>query len=97
LQNRPIYLFDEWAADQDLEFKRVFYEELLPELKARGITPIVISHDHHYYSHADRIIEFNEGQIILDQTSPNGSLNAGRLETAPVDEAHQSAARHSHQ
>ena len=76
LQNRPIYLFDEWAADQDPEFKRVFYEELLPEFKARGITPIVISHDHHYYSHADRIIEFDEGRIVFDQTSRGGSLTA---------------------
>ena len=34
LEGRPIYLFDEWAADQDPEFKSVFYREILPELKA---------------------------------------------------------------
>ena len=50
LEDRPIYLFDEWAADQDPLFKEVFYLQLLPELKARGKTVLVISHDDHYYS-----------------------------------------------
>jgi len=36
LEDRPFYLFDEWAADQDPVFKTVFCQELLPELAARG-------------------------------------------------------------
>ena len=49
LEDRPIYLFDEWAADQDPLFKEIFYHELLPELKAKGKALIVISHDDRYY------------------------------------------------
>jgi putative pyoverdin transport system ATP-binding/permease protein len=63
LENRPIFVFDEWAADQDPQFKEVFYLQILPELKARNKTVIVISHDDHYYHVADRIIKLDFGQI----------------------------------
>jgi putative pyoverdin transport system ATP-binding/permease protein len=63
LEDRPIYLFDEWAADQDPIFKKVFYHQLLPELKSRGKTVIVISHDDHYYYMADRIVKLVNGKI----------------------------------
>ncbi|GJJ04467.1 ABC transporter ATP-binding protein [Duganella rhizosphaerae] len=63
LEDRPVYLFDEWAADQDPAFKRVFYTELLPELKARGKTVLVISHDDGYFDCADRIIKLADGQL----------------------------------
>ena len=71
LEDRPIYLFDEWAADQDPTFKEVFYLELIPELRARGKTVIVISHDDHYYGVADRIVKLDYGQIEYDG-SPEG-------------------------
>ena len=61
LEDRPIYLFDEWAADQDPVFKRVFYTELLPELKSRGKAVIVITHDDAYFSCADRILKLEDG------------------------------------
>jgi putative pyoverdin transport system ATP-binding/permease protein len=67
LEDRPIYIFDEWAADQDPQFKEIFYLELLPELKSRGKTVIVISHDDRYYHVADRIIKLEQGQIICDK------------------------------
>jgi putative pyoverdin transport system ATP-binding/permease protein len=67
MEDRPIFLFDEWAADQDTLFKEVFYYQLLPELKARGKTVCVISHDDRYYHIADRIIKFENGQILNDQ------------------------------
>jgi putative ATP-binding cassette transporter len=66
LEDRPIYLFDEWAADQDPMFKEFFYRELLPELKARGKTIIVISHDDRYYDVADRIVKLDSGQLVSD-------------------------------
>ena len=69
LEDRPIYLFDEWAADQDPLFKEVFYYQLLPELKSRGKTVIVISHDDHYYHVADRVVKLDYGQIEYDQYS----------------------------
>jgi putative ATP-binding cassette transporter len=67
LEDRAIYLFDEWAADQDPVFKEIFYLQLLPELKARGKTVIVISHDDRYYHVADRIIKLDYGRIEYDK------------------------------
>lgn len=64
LEDRPIYIFDEWAADQDPTFKEVFYHHLLPELKAQGKTVIVISHDDRYYHVADRIIKLDYGRLV---------------------------------
>ena len=45
LMDRPVYVFDEWAAEQDPEFREMFYHELLPALNQHGKTVIVISHD----------------------------------------------------
>ena len=63
LEDRPFYVFDEWAADQDPHFKKFFYLELLPELKANGKTVLVISHDDRYYYMADRIIKLDYGKV----------------------------------
>lgn len=71
LEERPIYVFDEWAADQDPYFKNIFYLELLPQLKARNKTVFVISHDDRYYDIADRLIKLDEGQVVEDSQSPN--------------------------
>jgi len=67
LEDRPIYVFDEWAADQDPLFKEVFYLQILPELKSRGKTVFVISHDDHYYNVADRVVKLDYGQIEYDK------------------------------
>jgi putative ATP-binding cassette transporter len=67
LEDRPIYLFDEWAADQDPAFRRVFYRELLPELKASGRTVLVISHDDAYFYCADRVIKLERGVLLGEQ------------------------------
>lgn len=66
LEDRPVYLFDEWAADQDPHFKNVFYHELLPALRARGKTVFAISHDDRFYDVADRVIKLDYGQVIYD-------------------------------
>jgi len=66
MEDRPIYLLDEWAADQDPPFKRFFYEELLPDLKRRGKTVLIITHDDQYFQLADRIIKLVDGQIVSD-------------------------------
>lgn len=63
LEDRPFYVFDEWAADQDPEFKHLFYTELLPALKNRGKTVLIISHDDRYFYVADRCIKLEEGRI----------------------------------
>lgn len=67
LENRPFYLFDEWASDQDPQFKNVFYTRLLPELKARGKAVVVITHDDKYFSTADRIIKLDFGKVVFDK------------------------------
>ncbi len=63
LEDRPICVFDEWAANQDARFKRFFYLELLPELKARGKAVLVITHDEDYYHAADRVVRLHEGLL----------------------------------
>jgi len=81
LEDRSVYLFDEWAADQDPVFKEVFYYQLLPELKAKGKTIIVISHDDHYYQVADRIVKLEYGKIDYDSAAP---LESAVLEGQPL-------------
>jgi putative ATP-binding cassette transporter len=66
LDDRPVYIFDEWAADQDPLFKEFFYLHLLPELKARGKMILVISHDDRYFGVADRIVKLEQGKIVND-------------------------------
>ncbi|HET9212217.1 MAG TPA: cyclic peptide export ABC transporter [Thermoanaerobaculia bacterium] len=74
LEDRPIYLFDEWAADQDPVFREVFYRQLLPELKKRGKTAVVISHDDRYYDVADRLIKLENGQVVSTTTPVLGEM-----------------------
>jgi putative pyoverdin transport system ATP-binding/permease protein len=64
LENRPIYVFDEWASDQDPVFKDVFYCQLLPALRRQGKTAVVISHDDQYFETGDRLIKLAHGKII---------------------------------
>jgi len=66
LEDRPIYLFDEWAADQDPLFKEIFYTQLLAELKAKGKTVVAISHDDRYFHLADRVVKLDYGKIDYD-------------------------------
>jgi putative ATP-binding cassette transporter len=66
LEDRPIYVFDEWAADQDPEFKDFFYRDLLSDLKAKGKMVLIICHDDHYFDVADRMIKLESGKIIYD-------------------------------
>ena len=66
LENRPVLVTDEWAADQDPAFRRIFYEELLPDLKRQGKTLIVISHDDRFFAIADRVLRMKDGQLVED-------------------------------
>lgn len=63
VEDRPFYLFDEWAAEQDPQFRDLFYRRLLPDLKQRGKTVIVITHDDRYFQYADRLLRMNLGQF----------------------------------
>ncbi|WP_417831826.1 cyclic peptide export ABC transporter [Terasakiella sp.] len=64
LEDKPIFIFDEWAADQDPHFKDYFYKTLLPQLKAQGKTLIIISHDDRYFDCADRVVKMDFGKIV---------------------------------
>lgn len=66
LENKPILVLDEWAADQDPHFRKFFYEELIPKLKKEGKTIIAVTHDDAYFHQADRILKFDYGQIVKD-------------------------------
>lgn len=63
LEDRPIYVFDEWASDQDPIFKKIFYTQLLPDLKNQGKAVIVVTHDDHYFDLADRIFKLDYGKL----------------------------------
>jgi putative ATP-binding cassette transporter len=79
VEDRPFYLFDEWAADQDPYFKSVFYTQLLPELKGRGKTVLVISHDDKYFGVADRIIKMDYGKLSPESAEagePNEAITS---------------------
>jgi putative ATP-binding cassette transporter len=67
LEGRPVCLFDELAADQDPAFRRRYYEELLPELKAAGRTLLIVSHDEAWFHTADRVLRLDAGHIVADE------------------------------
>lgn len=64
LEDRPIYIFDEWAADQDPTFRKYFYETLLPSLKQRGKTILAATHDDRYFHLGDRVLKMETGQFV---------------------------------
>ena len=63
LEDRPIQVLDEWAADQDPVFRRFFYEQLLMDMKRAGKTVIAATHDDHYFHVADRVLKMDNGVI----------------------------------
>lgn len=63
LEDRQIYIFDEWTADQDPSFRERFYSVILPDLKKRGKTVIAITHDDRYWGTADRIVKLDYGMV----------------------------------
>jgi putative ATP-binding cassette transporter len=76
VEDRPFYLFDEWASDQDPLFKEVFYTQLLPDLRSHNKAVLVITHDDRYFGGADRLIKLDYGRITgeyAEQPVPGGS------------------------
>lgn len=61
LEDRPLYVFDEWAADQEPGFREVFYMRILSRLRDRGKTVVVITHDDRYFHCADQIVKLDFG------------------------------------
>ena len=69
--DRPVYVFDEWAADQDPRFRSIFYTSILADLKRQNKIAIVISHDEGFYHVADQIIRFEYGKQVLYEPFEN--------------------------
>ncbi|UXI66209.1 cyclic peptide export ABC transporter [Tahibacter amnicola] len=86
LEDKDLYLFDEWAADQDPSFKEVFYRRIVHELKARGKAVIVISHDDRFFDEADRLIYMDQGRV---RESVDRTRRAPVLESAGNTLPHQ--------
>ncbi len=63
LENKDMIVFDEWAAEQDIEFRHFFYNDLLPMLREKGKGIIVITHDDRYFELADKLIVLDHGKI----------------------------------
>jgi putative ATP-binding cassette transporter len=75
LEKRPILLLDEWTAEQDPEFRRKFYDELLPDLMAAGATIVVITHDDRYLDELTlraRRVRMDEGRVVEQRTMNMG-------------------------
>jgi putative ATP-binding cassette transporter len=70
LGDKDIYVFDEWAADQDPEFRRYFYERFMEDLRIANKTVVAATHDDRFFNRADRIIEMEEGRVAEDRRNP---------------------------
>jgi putative ATP-binding cassette transporter len=74
LEDKPIYLFDEWAAGQDPEFREYFYLTLLPQFQREGKTIVAITHDDQFFHVADRILKLDRGQLRPYEPPPDVQL-----------------------
>jgi putative ATP-binding cassette transporter len=75
LEKRPILLLDEWAADQDPEFRRKFYHDLLPALNRAGATVVAVTHDDRYLDEMPllgRRLRMDEGRFVEQHSMENG-------------------------
>ncbi|MCJ8272343.1 MAG: cyclic peptide export ABC transporter [Psychrosphaera sp.] len=63
-EDRDIYILDEWAADQDPQFKEMFYDFVLPDLKKKGKTIIAITPDARYFAYCDEVVKMENGKIV---------------------------------
>ena len=64
IEDKPLYVFDEWAADQDTYFKDYFYKHIIVQLKQKGKLVIVITHDDMFFDCADRVVTMDYGRIV---------------------------------
>lgn len=63
LEDRELYVFDEWAADQDPSFKDTFYNHYLTQLRDQGKAVVVITHDDRYFDLADKVVWMESGNV----------------------------------
>lgn len=63
VEDRPIYVFDEWSAEQDVHFREYFYNSFIPNLRTQGKLVIATTHDEKYWKVADRVVKLDLGRI----------------------------------
>ena len=68
LEDKPILVLDEWAADQDPHFRKKFYTEIIPMIKQEGKAILAITHDDRYYHCADRLYRMEYGTLTEETT-----------------------------
>ncbi|GCE15734.1 cyclic peptide export ABC transporter [Tengunoibacter tsumagoiensis] len=64
LEDRPVCIYDEWASDQDPEYRAFFYNDIVPALRARGKCVIIITHDDRYFHLADKVLKLEMGKTV---------------------------------
>ncbi len=79
LEDEDILFFDEWAAEQDPEFRKIFYTQVLPDLKQKGKTVIAITHDDAYFDCADRLLKFEYGKLSEISSNKMGIREIPRI------------------
>lgn len=62
-EEKSILLLDEWAADQDPAYRRVFYHHIIPHAAENGQNAFIISHDDSYFEKADRLLMMKNGEL----------------------------------
>jgi putative ATP-binding cassette transporter len=81
IEDCPICVYDEWAADQDPYFRQYFYSVILPEAKKKGKTMIIITHDEQYFHLADVHIKFESGLAkVINNDVPLEKLSSSLVD-----------------
>ncbi|MCA2017854.1 cyclic peptide export ABC transporter [Vibrio tritonius] len=75
IEDCPICLYDEWAADQDPRFRELFYTEIIPQLKRQNKLVLVITHDDKYFELADQLLRFESGHLVEDIRLSESKVN----------------------
>ncbi len=63
IEDRPVYVFDEWSAEQDVHHREYFYRTFIPSLREQGKLVIATSHDEKYWNVADRVVKLDLGKV----------------------------------
>ena len=93
-EDKSVYLFDEPAADQDPQFRRFLYHDLIPALKRANKAVVVVSHDEGFFATADHLYHLRDGRFqcecedVVGEPAPTRrwSLPLGLACAAPRDE-----------